>query len=180
RHRGRAGQREGREQYGSEERAASSQPRANRPKWIPAQSLPTTPGFVHAPNSTLEQSEWTSRPESNNVLFQALNRAWTKRFTASGEYSWYIDKSMKRVGRLCESTGTADRAATKYLNDFALKSTIRRDAAALKALEPHIGARDRRELAQRSGTRSDGYLIQAANRILSPGPPPRPCCGSPP
>jgi hypothetical protein len=172
--------------------------------------LPTTPGFVHAPNSTLEQSEWTSRPESNNVLFQALNRAWTKRFTASGEYSWYIDKCMKRVGRLCESTGTADRdeaeryllhrirelrdiaiygvrprrefheAATKYLNDFALKSTIRRDAAALKDLEPHIGARDRRELAQRSGTRSDGYLIQAANRILSPGPPPRPCCGSPP
>jgi len=30
-------------------------------------------------------------------------------------------------------------AAAKYLNDFALKSTIRRDAAALKDLEPHIG-----------------------------------------
>jgi len=70
---------------------------------------------------------------------------------------------------LCESTGTADRdkaeryllhriyelrdiaiygvrprrkfheAAAKYLNDFALKSTVRRDAAALKDLEPYIG-----------------------------------------
>lgn len=89
-------------------------------------------------------------------------RGLYKRFTASGEYTWYIDKYFKRVGRLCESTGTADRdeaeryllhrirelrdigiygvrprrkfheAAAKYLNDFALKSTIRRDAAALK------------------------------------------------
>ena len=124
---------------------------------------------MHAPNSTLEQSEWTSRLESNDALFQALNRAWTKRFTASGEYSWYIDKCMKRVGRLCESTGTADRdeaeryllhqigelrdiaiygvrprrkfheAAAKYLTDFARKSTVRRDAAALKDLKPYIG-----------------------------------------
>jgi integrase len=30
-------------------------------------------------------------------------------------------------------------AAAKYLNDFALKSTVRRDAAALKDLEPYIG-----------------------------------------
>ena len=96
-------------------------------------------------------------------------RGLYKRFTASGEYTWYIDKCIKRVGRLCESTGTADRdeaeryllhrirelrdiaiygvrprrkfheAAAKYLTDFALKSTIRRDAAALKDLEPYIG-----------------------------------------
>jgi len=96
-------------------------------------------------------------------------RGLYKRFTASGEYTWYIDKCIKRVGRLCESTGTADRdeaeryllhrirelrdiaiygvrpgrkfheAAAKYLTDFALKSTIRRDAAPLKDLEPYIG-----------------------------------------
>src|SRR5882672_4517975 len=96
-------------------------------------------------------------------------RGLYKRFTASGDCTWYIDKYIKRVGRLCESTGTADRdeaeryllhrirelrdiaiygvrprrkfheAAAKYLNDFALKSTIRRDAAALKDLEPYIG-----------------------------------------
>ena len=96
-------------------------------------------------------------------------RGLYKRFTASGEYTWYIDKYIKRVGRLCESTGTADRdeaeryllhrirelrdiaiygvrprrkfheAAAKYLNDFARKSTIGRDAAALRDLEPYIG-----------------------------------------
>src|SRR6266404_5873121 len=96
-------------------------------------------------------------------------RGLYKRFTASGEYTWYIDKCIKHVGRLCESTGTADRdeaerhllhrirelrdiaiygvrprrtfheAAAKYLNDFARKSTIRRDAAALKDLEHYIG-----------------------------------------
>lgn len=73
-----------------------------------------------------------------------------RRCATSGEYTWYIDKCIKRVGRLCESTGTADRdeaeryllhrirelrdlaiygvrprrkfheAAAKYLNDFAL------------------------------------------------------------
>ncbi|PYX63660.1 MAG: hypothetical protein DMG78_31415, partial [Acidobacteria bacterium] len=89
--------------------------------------------------------------------------------TASGDCTWYIDKYIKRVGRLCESTGTADRdeaeryllhrirelrdiaiygvrprrksreAAAKYLNDFARKSTIGRDAAALRDLEPYIG-----------------------------------------
>ena len=96
-------------------------------------------------------------------------RGLYKRFTASGEYTWYIDKCIKRIGRLCESTSTADRdeaeryllhrirelrdiaiygvrprrkfheAAAKYLTDFARKSTIRRDAAALKDLEPYIG-----------------------------------------
>src|SRR5437879_12783499 len=95
-------------------------------------------------------------------------RGLYKRFTASGDCTWYIDKYIKRVGRLCESTGTADRdeaeryllhrirelrdiaiygvrprrksreAAAKYLNDFARKSTIRRDAAALNNLAPHI------------------------------------------
>jgi len=96
-------------------------------------------------------------------------RGLYKRFTASGDCTWYIDKYIKRVGRLCESTGTADRdeaeryllhrirelrdiaiygvrprrtfheAAAKYLNDFARKSPIRRDAAALKDLEHYIG-----------------------------------------
>ena len=38
------------------------------------------------------------------------------RLTASGEYTWYIDKRIKRVGRLCESTGTADcDEAERYL-----------------------------------------------------------------
>ena len=91
-----------------------------------------------------------------------------RRCATSGEYTWYIDKCIKRVGRLCESTGTADRdeaeryllhrihelrdiaiygvrprrkfheAAAKYLADFAVKSTIRRDAAALNDLAPYI------------------------------------------
>jgi hypothetical protein len=43
-------------------------------------------------------------------------RGLYKRFTASGEFTWYIDKCIKRVGRLCESTGTADRdEAERYL-----------------------------------------------------------------
>jgi integrase len=96
-------------------------------------------------------------------------RGLYRRYATSGEYTWYIDKCIKRVGRLCESTGTADRdeaeryllhrirelrdiaiygvrprrkfheAAAKYLNDFAQKSTIRRDAAALNDLAPYIG-----------------------------------------
>jgi integrase len=96
-------------------------------------------------------------------------RGFYRRYATSGDYTWHIDKRIKRVGRLCESTGTADRdeaeryllhrirelrdiaiygvrpprkfheAAAKYLNDFALKSTVRRDAVALKDLEPYIG-----------------------------------------
>src|SRR5437588_9552784 len=39
-----------------------------------------------------------------------------RRYATSGEYTWYIDKCIKRVGRLCESTGTADRdEAERYL-----------------------------------------------------------------
>jgi integrase len=96
-------------------------------------------------------------------------RGFYRRYATSGDYTWHIDKRIKRVGRLCESTGTADRdeaeryllhrirelrhiaiygvrprrkfheAAAKYLVDFAHKSTIRRDAAALKDLSPYIG-----------------------------------------
>ncbi len=43
-------------------------------------------------------------------------RGLYKRFTASGDCTWYIDKYIKRLGRLCESTGTADRdEAERYL-----------------------------------------------------------------
>lgn len=92
-----------------------------------------------------------------------------KRFKPTGDYVWHIDKRLGRFGRLCESTKTSDRkeaeryllhrihqireigiygsrprlkfqeAATKFLADFAGKSTIDRDAAALKELHPYIG-----------------------------------------
>ena len=81
-----------------------------------------------------------------------------KRYRRDGDYVWCIDKRVKRFGRLCESTGTADRdeaeryllnrlrelreilvygerprrtfreAAAKYLTDFAYKKSIGRDA----------------------------------------------------
>ena len=57
-------------------------------------------------------------------------RGLYRRYATSGEYTWYIAKCIKRVGRLCESTSTGDRA------DFADKSTIRWDAAALNDLAP--------------------------------------------
>jgi hypothetical protein len=39
-----------------------------------------------------------------------------KRFRTDGTYGWHIDKLVKRYGRLCESTGTADREeAERYL-----------------------------------------------------------------
>jgi hypothetical protein len=96
-------------------------------------------------------------------------RGLYKRYSITGEYSWHIDKRIRRVGRLCENTGTADReeaerylqrrtselreiavfgvrprrtfreATAKYLADFASKSTIRRDAEALSDLDPYIG-----------------------------------------
>ena|ERR1700730_1218988 len=36
-------------------------------------------------------------------------RGFYRRYATSGDYAWHIDKRIKRVGRLCESTGTADR-----------------------------------------------------------------------
>lgn len=32
-----------------------------------------------------------------------------RRYRRDGTYVWHIDKRVKRYGRLCESTGTADR-----------------------------------------------------------------------
>lgn len=92
-----------------------------------------------------------------------------KRYRSDGTYEWHIDKRVKRFGRLCESTGTSDEeeaarylarrleeirqaaiygtrprrrfreAAARYLNDFAWKKSIERDARALKDLDPFIG-----------------------------------------
>ncbi len=48
-------------------------------------------------------------------------RGLYKRFTASGEYTWYIAKYIKRVDRLCESTGTTDwDEAERYLPIFCI------------------------------------------------------------
>lgn len=93
----------------------------------------------------------------------------SRRYHVDGSYIWYIDKRVKRYGRLCESTGTADReeaeryllhrlrelretliygersrrtfseATKRYLVDNAAKKSIARDAAALKEVEPFIG-----------------------------------------
>ena len=39
-----------------------------------------------------------------------------KRLRVDGSHIWYIDKRVRRYGRLCESTGTADREeAERYL-----------------------------------------------------------------
>src|SRR5581483_8392565 len=92
-----------------------------------------------------------------------------KRFRANGTFEWHIDKRIKGFGRLCESTGTSDKAeaarylaeriekirqaaiyatrarrtfreaATRYLNEFAWKRSIERDARGLKDLDPFIG-----------------------------------------
>ena len=40
----------------------------------------------------------------------------SKRHRVDGRYIWYIDKRVKRYGRLCESTGTSNREeAERYL-----------------------------------------------------------------
>lgn len=87
-----------------------------------------------------------------------------KRYHADDSYIWYIDKRVKRYGRLCESTGTADReeaeryllqrlhelreiriygerpkrtfhdAVEKYLADFTRRKSIAREAATLKGM----------------------------------------------
>jgi integrase len=92
-----------------------------------------------------------------------------KRYRVDGTYIWYIDKRVKRYGRLCESTGTADRdeaeryllhrihelqevlvygerpkrafrdAVRKYLADNWKKRSIAREAAILREMEPFIG-----------------------------------------
>lgn len=92
-----------------------------------------------------------------------------KRRRADGSVEWYIDKRVKRFGRLHGSTGTSDEeeaerylarrlaeireglvygvrarrkwrdAATRYLTEFAQKRSIERDARALKDLDPFIG-----------------------------------------
>jgi hypothetical protein len=93
----------------------------------------------------------------------------SKRYHVDGSYIWYIDKRVKRYGRLCESTGTADRdeaeryllqrlrelreiriygerpvrtfrdAVQKYLADYAGKKSIDRDRATLKEMERLLG-----------------------------------------
>jgi hypothetical protein len=95
-------------------------------------------------------------------------RGINKRFRVDGSYIWYIDKRVKRYGRLCESAGIADRneaeryllhrlhelrevlvygerpprtfkeAAEKYLAENRGKRTIKRDMGALKDMEPFI------------------------------------------
>jgi integrase len=93
----------------------------------------------------------------------------SKRYHRHAGYVWYIDKRVKRYGRLCESTGTSNReeaerylmhrlcelreirvygqrpqrtfrdATQKYLAEYAGKKSIDRDAAVLQALETFIG-----------------------------------------
>jgi len=93
----------------------------------------------------------------------------SKRYPRHAGYVWYIDKRVKRYGRLCESTGTSNReeaerylmhrlcelreirvygqrpqhtfrdATQKYLAEYAGKKSIDRDAAVLQALETFIG-----------------------------------------
>ena len=92
-----------------------------------------------------------------------------KRYRIDGDYEWHIDKRVKRYGRLCEGTGTADRdeaeryllhrlkelremriygerpsrtfrqAAAKYLADFRHKKSIGRDASILDDMDLFIG-----------------------------------------
>ena len=43
-------------------------------------------------------------------------RRLIKRYSSTGEYAWYIDKRLKRFGRLCEAIGTSGREeAERYL-----------------------------------------------------------------
>jgi integrase len=92
-----------------------------------------------------------------------------KRRREDGSYVWHIDKRVRRYGRLCESTGTADReeaerylahrlrelreiriygerpertfrdAIQKYLDEYSEKKSIDRDQAVLMDIEPFIG-----------------------------------------
>jgi hypothetical protein len=92
-----------------------------------------------------------------------------KRHRTDGSYVWHIDKRVRRYGRLCESTGTADReeaerylihrlrelreirvyserpqrtfrdAMQRYQAENSAKRSIDRDAAILKDLGSFIG-----------------------------------------
>ncbi|TLZ37680.1 MAG: hypothetical protein E6K24_02245 [Gammaproteobacteria bacterium] len=58
----------------------------------------------------------TQRSSSNPHDGRTAHVESNSGYATSGEYTWYIDKCIKRVGRLCESTGTADRdEAERYL-----------------------------------------------------------------
>lgn len=93
----------------------------------------------------------------------------SKRYHVDGSHIWYIDKRVKRYGRLCESTGTADReeaeryllhrlqelreilvygerpirtfgdAVQKYVTDYATKKSIDRERVVLKEMEFFLG-----------------------------------------
>ena len=92
-----------------------------------------------------------------------------KRLHVDGSHVWYIDKRVKRYGRLCESTVTDNReeaeryllhrlhelrevliygerptrtfqdAIQKYASTFAKKKSIKRDSAVLQEMVPFIG-----------------------------------------
>jgi integrase len=92
-------------------------------------------------------------------------RGLCKRFHSDGSHIWYIDKWVRRYGRLCESTGTADReeaeryllrrlqelreilvygerpirtfreAVQKYVTEYADKKSIDRERATLMEME---------------------------------------------
>jgi len=69
-------------------------------------------------------------------------RGLYRRYATSGEYTWYIDKCIKRVGRLCESTATADRdEAERYL----LHRIRELRDIAIYGVRPRISRRFRRQ-----------------------------------
>jgi integrase len=98
-----------------------------------------------------------------------INHGLIKRYRTDGTYVWHIDKRVRRYGRLCESTGTADReeaerylihrlrelreirvygerpqrafrdAIQKYLGENSRKKSLDRDAAILKDVDSFIG-----------------------------------------
>jgi len=97
------------------------------------------------------------------------HRGLVKRVHTNGTFTWYIDKRVRRFGRLCETTGTADEeeagrylahrldqirrmlvygerprrtfreATAHYLKVNAAHKRISRDALALRELDPYIG-----------------------------------------
>src|SRR5437588_13031023 len=58
-----------------------------------------------------------SRPaEGGTAMSRARNPGLKKRFRANGTFEWHIDKRIKGVGRLRESTRTCDKEeAARYL-----------------------------------------------------------------
>ena len=49
-----------------------------------------------------------------------------KRRREDGRYVWHIDKRVRRYGRLCESTGTADREEAERYLAHRIKSASQR------------------------------------------------------